>query len=173
MQRTLKFTCNFNLQLGGFGRQLGYIWFYSVCLLYILIFFKNQVHICEKRLLLPKVFTTCSEKLLSYPGCIELSLSSMTSYFNSLNLNSIMKFLMPFQQYTSCLRNIVHIGQRNEKNVGCIHGIKIPNCFHILYRKCAGKAQICIFFMIHPPPLTLLPTSIFAYCTSNLASMRP
>ena len=138
MQRTLKFTCNFKsskLELGGFGRQLGYIWFYSICLLYILIFFKNQVHIREKRLLLPKVFITCSEKLFScIAGCIELSLSSMTSYLNSLSLNSIMKFLMPFQQYTSCLRNIVHIGQRNEKNVGCIHGIKISNCFHILYR---------------------------------------
>ena len=137
MQRTLKITCNFKsskLQLGGFGRQLRYIWFYSVCLLYILIFSKNQGHICEERLLLPKVFTTCSEKLLSYPSCIELSFSSMTSYLNAFDLNSVMKFLMPFQQYTPCLRNIVHIGQRNEKNVECTHGIKISNCLHILHR---------------------------------------
>lgn len=58
----------------------------------------------------------------------------MTSYLNSSNLNLVMKFLVPFWQYVPCRGNIVQMGQRNEKNVGDIHGIKIWNCFHMLER---------------------------------------
>ena len=41
---------------------------------------------------------------------------------------------MPFQKHAPYLGNTVHVGQRNENNVGCTHGIKTSNCFHMLER---------------------------------------